>query len=68
MGVEREAGAGRERVERESGNPPKGSASPGGCGRPGPPVLASRKRGWRSWLLNIDVKIAQTMSVYQFSH
>ena len=34
------------------GNPPKGSASPGGCGRPGPPVLAPRKRGQQAGAKN----------------
>ena len=34
------------------GNPPRGSASPGGCGRPGPPVLAPRKRGQQAGAKN----------------
>ena len=46
-------------------NPPKGSASPGGCGRPGPPVLASRKReqqagaknGCENCIVNDDVPV-----------
>ena len=34
------------------GIPQKGSASPGGCGRPGPPVLAPRKRGQQAGAKN----------------
>ena len=40
------------RQRRAVGNPPKGSASPGGCGRPGPPVLAPRKRGQQAGAKN----------------